>query len=152
MPATFARLAEEIITHEERLEMQNPQPMYGGPYEEKSSTGLESNIAALLAYVVSPLTGIIFYVIEKQSRFVRYHAMQSILFGVAAIIISIAFNFMVIVVSSFSWALGALFSLGGLLLALLFFAAWLYCLIKAYQGQRFKLPVIGDMAEQIASK
>lgn len=94
MPANFARLAEEIITHEERLEMQNPQPMYGGPYEEKSSTGLESNIAALLAYVVSPLTGIIFYVIEKQSRFFRYHAMQSILFGVAAIIISIAFNFM----------------------------------------------------------
>jgi uncharacterized membrane protein len=128
--------------------MQNPQ--YDGPFEshERSSTGLEPNIVALLCYILAPLTGIVFYVVEKESRFVRYHAMQSILFGVAAIVISVAYNVLSIIVSSFSWVIGMLFGLGGLFLALLFVAAWIYCLLKAYQGQKFKLPIIGAMAEQ----
>lgn len=134
------------------MQNQRRESAFSSPSDERSSTGLENNIAALLCYILAPLTGIVFYAVEKESRFVRYHAIQSILFGVAAIIISIAYNIFSIIVSSFSTIIGLLFSLGGLFLALLFFAAWVYCLLKAYQGQKFKLPIIGDMAEQWTSR
>src|SRR3954462_10811716 len=62
--------------------MQNPSYNQGyGAGATKSSTGLDANIAALLAYLFGLLSGIIFYVIEKDSKFVKFHAMQSILFN-----------------------------------------------------------------------
>lgn len=103
----------------------------------KSSTGLEENIAGLLSYLAGWITGLIFFLIEKDSKFVKFHAMQSIVtFGglmVVAWIISI--------IPVIGWAIGGLLSVLGVVL-------WIVLMVKAYQGQKFKLPFIGDLAEK----
>src|SRR5204863_4714315 len=66
--------------------MQNPPPVQ----TTKSSTGLDENVAALLSYIFGWVSGLIFFLIEKDSRLVRFHAMQSILLNVAAVVIGIA--------------------------------------------------------------
>ena len=136
--------------------MQNPPPVQTA----KSSTGLDENVAALLAYVATWVSGLVFFLIEKDSRFVRFHAMQAILLGASAAIIGIVLWIV--------WFLGLIISaaisdvLAGLVsivLGLLFFVfsigmliAFVMCLIKAYQMQYFKLPVIGNFAEKFSMK
>ncbi len=95
----------------------------------KSSTGMEENVAALLSYVAGWITGLIFFLIEKDSKFVKFHAMQSIItFGACAILSFVPF---------LNWVIW--------ILALVL---WIILMVKAYQGQKFKLPVIGDLAEK----
>ena len=78
--------------------------------------------------------------------------MQAILFGAAIFIISIVLSVTLGIVSYISWILGSLFSLAWLLFWLAFLVGWILCMIKAYQGQMFKLPIIGDIAEKIVNK
>jgi len=108
---------------------------------EKSSTGLPENIAALLCYLLGWVSGLVFYLIEKQSDFVKYHATQSlIVFGTLTLA---------------SIALGVVPFIGGLLaplLSLLTFALWIILMIKAFQHTRYKLPWAGDLAEKYARK
>jgi uncharacterized membrane protein len=106
----------------------------------KSSTGLEPNIAGLLCYVIAPFTGIVFLVIEKESRFVRFHAMQSTIFGVAWFVLNLILNFIPFI----GWLVSLVIMLAGL-------ALWILLMLKAYQGEMYKLPVIGDIAEKQAN-
>lgn len=113
---------------------------------EKSSTGLDGNIAAALTYI--PIVAIIFLVIEKGSRLVKFHAVQSL--GLCVAWIACWFAMMIL-----GFILGNIPVLGFILNMLLslavsvgFFVAWIISLIKAFQGQYFKLPVIGNIAEQ----
>ena len=144
--------------------MQNPPPVQVSsqpPVQAgKSSTGLDENIAALLSYVFGWVSGLIFFLMEKDSRLVRFHAMQSILLGAAAIVIFVVF-WIVAVVSSLvvgyiSGILGGIvwliMVLVGAALGLAIFVAAIISLIKAYQGQFFKLPVIGNYAEKFSTK
>ena len=134
--------------------MQNPPPVQTG----KSSTGLDENVAALLSYIFGWLSGLIFFLMEKDSRLVKFHAMQSILLNVAALVLGFVLWFVwvfgVIVSASINETLG---SLVGLVLGLLVFVFWIglliavvLCLVKAYQKQYFKLPVIGNFAEKFS--
>jgi uncharacterized membrane protein len=138
--------------------MQNPPPVQTAP--AKSSTGLDENLAALLTYVAGWITGLIFFLIEKDSRLVRFHAMQSILLNAAALVL----GFGIWILSLVSWLIVAQVSsllsfLFSLVLGLLGFVVGIglligviMCLIKAYQGQYFKLPVIGNFAEKFSAK
>ncbi|HKG46948.1 MAG TPA: DUF4870 domain-containing protein [Pyrinomonadaceae bacterium] len=136
--------------------MQNPPPVQTA----KSSTGLDENLAALLSYIFGWLSGLIFFLIEKESRLVRFHAMQSLLLNVVALVIGIALWFLSIVswviVSQISGILSFLISVIVGLVAFVLFAgilvAVIMCLIKAYQGQYFKLPIIGNLAEKFSAK
>src|SRR5258705_1294287 len=136
--------------------MQNPPPVQTG----KSSTGLEANLAALLSYVFGWLSGLIFLLIEKDSKLVRFHAMQSILLNVCCAVVAfvlwIVMFILVLVVGqisgSLSTILGLLFTLVWLAFSVGILIAWVMCLIKAYQSQFFKLPIIGDFAEKFVSK
>jgi uncharacterized membrane protein len=130
--------------------MQNPQGY--GSTTETSSTGLQANVAALLCYIFIPITSIIFYLLEKNSRLVRFHAMQSLLYGVAVFVLFFVFNIFVLGICYVSGILGGLFGLLGLVIWLGFLIGWIFLLIKAYQGQMFKLPVIGNIAEGIVNK
>jgi len=138
--------------------MQNPPPVQTAA--PKSSTGLDENIAALLSYVFTWVSGLIFFLIEKDSRFVRFHAMQSILLGASALIIGFVLWFVWVVAAIiFAQISDVLGSLVGLVLGLLLFVfyigiliAVILCLIKAYQKQYFKLPVIGNFAEKFSTK
>ena len=136
--------------------MQNPPPVQTA----KSSTGLEENLAALLTYIFGWITGLIFFLIEKDSRLVRFHAMQSILLSVAVCVLGFVIWFLSIiswlVLSQISGLLSGLVSLlVGLLAFVLFIGfviAAILCLIKAYQGQYFKLPILGNYAEKFSQK
>lgn len=114
------------------------------------SSGIQPNLAAALSYVLSILTGIIFFVLEKENKYVRFHAMQAILFGAAWIILwivlgilSTALWFVPVVGWILNVAIYLVLGLGGFIL-------WLFLMYKAYQGERFKLPIIGDIAEKNA--
>jgi len=104
---------------------------------EKTSTGLESNVAGLLCYVLGWITGLVFYLIEKDSKFVRFHAMQSIIVFGALTIASLILSVIPLIGWIISWLLWIL----GLVL-------WILLMVKAYQGQMFKLPVAGDFADK----
>ncbi|WP_308636971.1 DUF4870 domain-containing protein [Paenibacillus silvisoli] len=113
------------------------QPL--GP--DPSSTGIDPKIVGLLCYLGSFVTGILFLVLEKRSGFVKFHAMQSILISVVLVILNIVLGFIPFI----GWLLGVL-------LTPLSFILWIALMLLALQGKRFKLPVIGDYAEQQASK
>jgi uncharacterized membrane protein len=105
----------------------------------KSSLGMDANVAALLSYLLGFITGIIFYVLEKENKFVRFHAMQSIIvFGFIFVVGIVA-----LVVPVIGPVIAGLANLTSLVL-------WVILMIKAYQGEKFKLPVAGDIAEQKA--
>ena len=136
--------------------MQNPPPVQTG----KSSTGLDENVAALIAYIFGWLSGLILLLMEKESRLVRFHAMQSILLNVLVAVIGfvlwiVTFIF-VLIASQMGGFLGTIVGLLATLIWIVFciglFIAWVMCLIKAYQGQFFKLPVIGNFAEKFVNK
>ena len=113
--------------------------------ENKSSkyTNLEPNIAAGLSYVISPITGIIFLVLEKEDKFVRFHAFQSILFGIA---FSVAwFIASALAVLLIGFILMPLLSIGGLVL-------YLMLIWKAYNGEMYELPYLGKIAKEQINK
>lgn len=126
----------------------------------KSSTGLDENVAALLSYVMTWITGLVFFLMEKSSRLVRFHAMQAILLGATAVVLGIVLWFgwiiFAVVGAMISDFLPALVSVVfGLLLFVFWIGiviAWIMCLIKAYQGQYFKLPVLGNFAEKFSAR
>ena len=102
-----------------------------------SDTGLPANIAALLAYLLGVITGVVFLVIEKNNKFVRFHAMQSaIVFG-GILIVNIVLMFIPII----GWILNSIIGIVAVIL-------WIILMLKAYQGEWIKLPVIGDIAEK----
>jgi uncharacterized membrane protein len=135
--------------------MQNPQG-YGNPYGTPSgggsSTGLQPNIASVLAYFFGGLGGLIFFLIEKENKLVRFHAMQSIIFNVAIVAIVIVYIVFSVILSQISFALVTLFGLFIFILWIAIFAGWVFLMVKAYQNQMFKLPILGNIAESITSK
>jgi len=128
---------------------------------EKTSIGLEENIAGLLCYVLGWLTGIIFLLIEKKNKFVRFHAFQSILtflplsvlawlFGwIGAPRVSYGHYYGYTIPTDVSPGIPALIYLSWIIWAISF-VLWIVLMIKAYQGEKFKLPVVGDIAEKHA--
>jgi len=144
--------------------MQNPPPVQVSSQPPaqagKSSTGLDENIAALLSYIFGWVSGLIFFLIEKDSRLVRFHAMQSLLFNVLVAVVGIGLWIVLFVVfmivSQVSGALATVLSLLSLLIwgvfILAILAGFILCLVKAFQGQYFKLPVIGNFAEKFSAK
>ena len=134
------------------------QQQYGGyqqPYSAATSAngptsmGMSANTAAGLSYLVGWITGLIFFLGEKQNRFVRFNAMQSILLYAAVTIIyiiltvlntALLFSGLWTVVVLLTWLVG----LGA-------FVLWLILMISAFQGKYMKLPLIGDYAERFAT-
>lgn len=153
--------------------MQNPpqgQPNAGTPSGTPPSSssplgGMDPKIAAAISYIW--VVGVIFFILEKENKFVRFHALQSILFGVAntvimfllaiiAIVLSIAFGIGGAMVGGpmqnlISLVVGLIWLLFWLI-GLLMFAGLVFAAVKAYQGQKFKLPIIGNIAENMVNK
>ena len=104
---------------------------------EKTSTGLDENVAGLLCYVLGWISGIVFLLLEQENKFVRFHAIQSIaVFGVLNIA-GIILGWIPILGVAFSAIIGVLA-----------FILWIVLMVKAYQGAKFKLPWAGDFAEK----
>jgi uncharacterized membrane protein len=103
----------------------------------KTSTGLPPNIAATLAYAFGALSGIVFLMIERDDKFVRFHAWQSTLTFLGAMLLSM-------LVASFP-VFGPLLNVA---LTAGLVALWVLLMFKAFSGERFKLPYVGEIAEQ----
>lgn len=105
---------------------------------EKTASGLEPNVAAALSYALGWLTGLAFYFTEPANTFVRFHAMQSIIAFGALTALSVLLQVIPL--------LGILVVI--FLLVPISAVLWLLLMFKAYNGERFKLPIAGDIAEQ----
>lgn len=106
-----------------------------------STAGLTDNIAGMLAYVTI-IPAIVFLLLEpyNRNRFIRFHSFQCIFLCV----VLVAIHIVLLAVPIIGWAISIFVNLGSLVL-------WIVLLLKAYQGQKFKLPVIGDLAEKQAN-
>ena len=155
--------------------MQNPSPsqpntatpgsMPPPPSPPSAGTGLDPKVAGALSYIW--VIGLVFFFIEKDNRFIRFHAAQSLIFGivntvlltvlvVVAVFLTFAFGIGGAIVGGIAgtiisllvWIVWALFWL----LALILIVGLVFAAVKAYQGQMFKLPIIGNFAEKLANK
>ncbi len=105
--------------------------------ETKTALGINENIEGLLCYVLGFITGILFLVLEKDNKFVRFHAMQSIVTFLVLFVISMVFG----IIPFLGWMISGLIGVVALIL-------WLLLMFKAYQGEMYKLPMAGDFAEK----
>lgn len=109
--------------------------------DERTSLGIEPKLAGVLAYLLGFISGVVLLVIERDSPFVRFHAMQSVLTFGALLIVQIVLRVIPL--------------LGGLLSLLVFLVGvvlWLHLMYRAWQGQFYKLPYLGDRAEEFVGR
>jgi uncharacterized membrane protein len=109
-----------------------------GPTRGKASTVREQNLAGLLCYAFFWVGGLLFLLLEREDKFVRFHAMQSVVtFGALTVI------FVLVLIPIIGWVFG------WLNIALVFIL-WIVLMIRAYQGEKIKMPITGDFAEKHA--
>jgi uncharacterized membrane protein len=113
---------------------------------EKTSTGLAENVAGLLCYVLGWISGLVFLLIEQENKFVRFHAIQSIVTFGSITVVSIVLSILGIIPY-----LGVVFDIANWILVALAFVLWIVLIVKAAQGELYKLPVAGHIAEGILS-
>jgi len=101
--------------------------------KERSSTGLDENVAGFFCYLLGFITGIVFLVVEKRSGFVKFHAKQSTITFLILFVISLIIGWVPII---------------GFLVLILSLILWLLLMIKALKGERYMLPIVGKMAEE----
>ena len=130
----------------------------------KSALGLDGNIAAALGYPIG-IIAIICLIMEKENRFVRFHALQSILLHVAFVVLAIALWFIGFILliagaaartasnsgGAVGEIMGMLMGLIWLVIVIAYIAGLIFAAVKAYGGNMFKLPIIGNMAEKWTS-
>ena len=116
----------------------------------KTSMGLDENVEGALCYVLGFITGIVFLVMEKDNKFVKFHAVQSIIISLALWI----FNMVItsILFASFSYSMWGIIGMISSLISLAALIIWIMLILKAYQGEKFKLPIVGDIAEKQSEK
>jgi uncharacterized membrane protein len=135
--------------------MTNPRaprpPKQDGPnYSTSTSTGIEPNVAAALSYILGLITGIIFLVLEKDNRYVRFHAAQSIAVSLVLVVISIGLSVLSTALV-FVPILGLIVAF--LLSVVLFFGTfvlWVLLMWRAYQGREWEVPIAAGIARKIA--
>lgn len=106
------------------------------PPQNKTVLGVDEKLEAVFTYIFGWASGIVFLFIEKDNQYVRFHALQSIVFSLGAT----AVYFILLFIPIIGWAL---IPVAGLL----FFILWIYLIVKTYQGENYKLYIIGDWVE-----
>ena len=141
-----------------------PAPASGAPGGKTSFMTLDSNVGAMLCYILNFICclglvlSIVFLITEKENRFVKFHAVQSlflaglqivvgIVIGILGLILSLALNAFDLAWIAWILILGLRF-----ILLLIFLALWIMGGVKAYGGQWYKLPIIGELAWKTANK
>lgn len=110
------------------------------PSPPKSSTGLDQNLAAALAYLLWPVSSIILLLIEKENKYVRFHAMQATLVCGALIVLYVLLAVVIVGLALYPVILIAQVIL------------WVFMMYKAFSGEQYKLPWFGDFAEKQLQK
>ena len=119
------------------------QQSYGAPFMgdagpfDRTGLGMKARTAGVLCYLFAWVTGLIFFLLERESRFVRFHAMQSILFFGSLSILQWVFSHL------------PFFGVVGGALGVVMFIGWIVMMVKAGQGKYYKLPLFGDLADRL---
>lgn len=104
--------------------------------------------AALLCYICTPFTAAIFLLIEKKNEEIRFHAWQSIALSALFLVAMISVKLFAGILGVVADVLGDIMAFFYPILCISFIVLWITCMVKAYQGEKWKLPVIGDFAER----
>ena len=129
-----------------------------GSSGDEVAGGLEPNVAGALSYLLGFITGLIFFLIEDEDEFVRYHAAQSIVVFGGLFVLSIVFSVVNSVIAGliftgtgfFLWSLvSLLFSLIWLVIGLGSLILWIYLMVKAYEGETVRVPVAANIADDL---
>lgn len=117
--------------------------------KKPTSTGLDENIAGLLCYLL-PIVGLIFFFIEKENKFVRFHAVQVIILALTIMVVSIGLGILSAILSMMKLGWISFFITGPfvILIGPIIFFLLIFMAYQAYQGKMVKLPIIGNLAEQ----
>lgn len=117
--------------------------------KKPTSVGMDENIAGLLCYLL-PIVGLVFFFIEKENKFVRFHAVQVIILALTIMVVSIGIGVLSAILSMIKLGWVSLFITGPfvLLIGPVIFFLMIFMAYQAYQGKMFKLPIIGKIAEQ----
>ena len=114
-----------------------------------TNSGLAPNVAGALCYLLGIITGVLFLLLEKENRFVRFHAAQSITVSIVLIAVSIVFSILsgiLAFIPVLGWLIALVLSLvigfGSLFL-------WLFLMYAAYQGREFETPIAGPLARKM---
>lgn len=108
---------------------------------KKTELGIDENLEGALCYFAGILTGVLFLILEKDNKFVKFHAVQSIVVSIVAIVVLTVVGTILLFIPIIGWLIDILLYLGA-------FCIWLLLMYKAYQGEKFKLPIAGDIAEK----
>lgn len=121
------------------------------PQTAEAGSAMQPNVASALCYLGGLLTGVIFLALEpyKRSQSIRFHAFQSIFLNVVWVVLYIGVGLVFDILPGVMWSLNVMFHS---LLSLVVFLIYLFLMYKAYSGECFKLPVIGDLAERQAQQ
>jgi len=133
--------------------MEQPNPVE--PVPTGTSTGLDPNVSGALAYLLGPITGVIFLVLEKNSSYVRFHAAQSIGVWVTLFVVAIVLSVVSTILAAIpviGWIIGLLWLLLSLLFGLAGLLLWLFLMYKGYSGEEWEFPWVGRQARQILLK
>jgi uncharacterized membrane protein len=122
------------------------------PPVSPGGSGLQENVAGALSYLLGPITGVAFYVMDRQRAFVRFHAIQSI--GLTITWVALAVLLMIVsavlgVIPIIGWIVSILLNLG---LAVAGFGLWLWLMYQAYQGRTWEIPGLGPHVRRIAAE
>jgi uncharacterized membrane protein len=99
----------------------------------KSSTGLDENVAGFFCYLLGFITGIVFLVVEKESGFVKFHARQSTITFLGLLVLMIVIGWIPVL---------------NILIFVLSLILWLILMVKALRGEKYRLPIVGKLAEE----
>ena len=124
-----------------------------GSAGDASSTSLNvaPNILGFLSYLVWPISSIIIFLLEKRNTFVRFHALQATFVAAAVIVLEILERILIAIP-----VLGGIFALlflcANIIIGIGLFVLWIFMMVQAYQGKKYKLPYVGDQAEKYANQ
>lgn len=117
-----------------------------------TSTGLASNVAGALAYLLGPITGIVFFLLETEDRFVRFHAAQSITLGILLVVASVGLSILGAVLAVIPMMGWLIWMLTSVVLSIGAFVLWLLLIYRAYRGELWEVPFAGQVARRLVSE
>jgi uncharacterized membrane protein len=109
--------------------------------EDRTLKDLTPNVAALLCYVAGWISGIVFLVLEQKNRFVRFHALQSIIVFGTLTVAGVILGSLPVVGAGFHWVIWVLW-----------FVLWIILMVKAVTGEAYKIPWSGNLADRLANE
>ena len=121
------------------------------PGGSPGGSGLPENVAGALSYLLGPITGVAFFIIDRPRAFVRFHAVQSIAVCIAWVVLAVIFMVLSAIlgfIPILGWLVSLLLSLG---LSLAGFLLWLWLMLQAYQGHEWEVPGLGPHVRRVVA-